>query len=245
MTRTAAPEPISRHVDSRCWDAFDVYLFDIDGTLLCCRDAVHYFAFCETLTRIAGRPLGLEGVVAHGNTDVGIVRDALKLAGCGDEMWRPHLAEMREEMCERVRARRAELCIEVMPQVREVLEHLLARGALLGVVTGNLQGIGRIKLEAAGLLPYFSFAGWSDEFEYRQDVVRAGVAEVRKLAGMDASMCMIGDTPADIQAAHCNDLPVIAVATGIYPVAELSAAAPELCIGSLAELFVGGCTEPA
>jgi phosphoglycolate phosphatase-like HAD superfamily hydrolase len=232
-------------VNSRPWDAFDVYLFDIDGTLLHCRDTVHYFAFCETLTRIAGRPLTLEGVVAHGNTDVGILRDALQLAGCCDETWRPHLARIREEMCERVRVRRTELCVDVLPQVREVLEHLLTRGALLGIVTGNLQGIGTMKLEAAGLVPYFSFASWSDEFEYRQDVVRACVAEVRKLAGGDASMCMIGDTPADIQAAHRNGLPAIAIATGIYPVAELSAVAPELCIASLTDLLLDSSAEPA
>jgi phosphoglycolate phosphatase len=55
----------------RAWDEFDAYLFDIDGTLINCRDAVHYFAFCESLTRIAGRPMNLDGVVAHGNTDAG------------------------------------------------------------------------------------------------------------------------------------------------------------------------------
>ena len=74
----------------RAWDEFDAYLFDIDGTLINCRDAVHYFAFCEALTRIAGRPTNLDGVVAHGNTDVGILRDALHLAKVPDEAWRPN-----------------------------------------------------------------------------------------------------------------------------------------------------------
>ncbi len=34
---------------ARRWDAYDAYLFDIDGTLMNCTDAVHYFAFCEAL----------------------------------------------------------------------------------------------------------------------------------------------------------------------------------------------------
>ena len=64
--------------NGRAWDEYDVYLFDIDGTLLECRDAVHYFAFCAVLDSLAGRPLTLEGVTAHGNTDIGILRDALQ-----------------------------------------------------------------------------------------------------------------------------------------------------------------------
>ena len=43
----------------RAWDSYDAYLFDIDGTLLNCTDAVHYFAFCDTLTMLARRPLNL------------------------------------------------------------------------------------------------------------------------------------------------------------------------------------------
>ena len=53
------------------WDAYDAYLFDIDGTLLNATDAVHYFAFCEALTLLAGRPINLDGVNAHGNVDNG------------------------------------------------------------------------------------------------------------------------------------------------------------------------------
>jgi FMN phosphatase YigB (HAD superfamily) len=63
-------QPVNATQPLRKWDAYDAYLFDIDGTLLTCHDAVHYFAFCEALTALAGRELNLDGVVAHGNTDV-------------------------------------------------------------------------------------------------------------------------------------------------------------------------------
>src|SRR5579875_1953218 len=92
------------------WDCFDAYLFDIDGTLLHCTDAVHYFAFCSVLSSVAGRQLNLEGVVTHGNTDVGILRDAFALAGISEDLWRPRLPEIREAMCRFVEARREELC---------------------------------------------------------------------------------------------------------------------------------------
>lgn len=218
------------------WDGFDAYLFDIDGTLLHCRDAVHYFAFCETLSAMARQPVNLDGVTAHGNTDVGILRDALALAGVAEERWRPCLAQMREAMAERVRARKHEICAEVLPGVVAILDHLHTRGAALGVASGNLKAIGELKLQRAGLSQYFSFAGWSDACEQRAEIFRGAAEAARSIAGQHASICVVGDTPSDIIAARANGLAVVAVATGIYPVERLRAENPEWCVGCLEEL---------
>lgn len=221
----------------REWDSFDAYLFDIDGTLLNCSDAVHYFAFCHTLESIAGRPLTLEGVTAHGNTDVGILRDAFALAGVEDAVWRPKLDTIKGALGSFVERRRDEVCVTVMPQVGNVLQHLKDRGAALGVATGNLERVGKIKLSRAGLLDYFQFGAWSDDFEYRRDVIASAIAKAREFAGERAAICVVGDTPSDIKAAQANKLPVIAVATGIYPFEELERAEPGLCIRSFADLL--------
>ena len=239
MTTTCAT------ISSRPWDAFDVYLFDIDGTLLCCEDAVHYFAFCDVMQSIAGRPLTLEGVVAHGNTDIGILRDAFALAGVDESVWRPRLGFIREVMCKFVYAHQQDLRAAALPYVHEVLQHLLTRKAILGVATGNLQEIGKMKLHCAGLLEYFSFGGWSDACEYREDVIRNAVTMAKEVVGQSVSICVVGDTPADIRAARCNGLAVIAVATGIYSFDQLSAERPDVCIRSLAELVNCRQTLPA
>ena len=220
----------------RPWDTFDAYLFDIDGTLLHCRDAVHYFAFCDVLTAIAGRPLNLDGVVTHGNTDTGILRDALRRAGIPDDAWRPRLSEIRRQMCDRVAAHQQDMCVEVLPQVKQILAGLRARGAVLGVATGNLEAIGTLKLRRAGLLDFFSFRGWSDACEDRAQVFRHAVTQARSLAGQNAAVCVVGDTPADIRAGRANDLCVIAVATGVHSREELEAAGPDWCVSSLQEL---------
>ena len=52
-----------------------------------------------------------------------------------------------------------------------------------------------------------------------------------------ASICVVGDTPRDIEAARVNGLPVIAVATGNYSFDELAALKPEVCASSLADLL--------
>ena len=227
------------HVDGRAWDAFDGYLFDIDGTLLQCTDAVHYFAFCKVLSEVAGRELTLEGVNAHGNVDTGILRDAMARAEIAGSVWRPRLPEMHAGMVKHVEEHRQEICANVLPGVLAVLDHLRGRKAALGVATGNLEEIGRTKLERAGLMNYFSVGGWSDAFEDRSEVFRNAVKLMREFTHADASICVVGDTPNDVSAARANGLPVIAVATGIYSREQLGILQPELCLASLGELMQG------
>jgi phosphoglycolate phosphatase-like HAD superfamily hydrolase len=223
---------------SRAWDAYDAYLFDIDGTLMNCTDAVHYFAFNEALTSVGGRPLTIDGVVAHGNTDVGIIRDAFAKHEVAESLWRPQLAEMIAGMGRFVESRQGDLCINLLPRVRDVLLHLKARGAVIGTATGNLQAIGEVKLARAGLLELFDFGGWSDAHETRTEVFRAAAAKARELAGRDAKLCVLGDTPADVRAARDIGVEVIAVATGIYPFEQLQAESPNLLLHSLEELML-------
>ena len=220
----------------RAWDEYDAYLFDIDGTLLNCKDAVHYFAFCDALSTVAGRPVNLDGVTTHGSVDVAILRDAWTLAGVPESVWRPRLDEARAHMVAQVQRNREDLRIDVLPGVREVLQHLRQRGAALGVATGNLEGIGQLKLEHCGLLEFFRFAGYSDAFENRPDVIRAALQQARAVTSNDASICVVGDTPADILAARANGLDVIAVATGTFPLEVLRENAPTHCLRSLLDL---------
>jgi phosphoglycolate phosphatase-like HAD superfamily hydrolase len=219
------------------WDAYDAYLFDIDGTLLNCTDAVHYLAFCDALTAIAGRPVNLDGVNTHGSVDNAILRDAFASAGIAEAHWRPRLAEARASMAEQVARNRADFRIEVLPGVRDVLTRLRQQGAILGVATGNYEVIGRLKLEHSGLLDFFHFGGYSDAFETRADVFRAAVDRARALTTPAAAICVVGDTPADVQAAKANGLDVIAVATGIFPYEVLAVESPSRIVRSLQDLM--------
>ena len=222
---------------SKHWDSFDAYLFDIDGTLIKSEDAVHYSAFCEALSSIAGRPMDLDGVTAHGNTDVGILRDALSRTGIPSHFWRPRIREACAGMRQYVTKHRGELNVRLLPGVRELLVYLQSRGALLGVATGNLEVIGKLKLEAVGLLPLFVTGSYSDSLEFRSDVFRRALVSVRQSRSTLVSCCMVGDTPADILSAHINQVESLAVATGIYSFEELMQEKPSACVSTFLDLL--------
>ncbi len=219
------------------WDNQDAYLFDIDGTLLRSRDRVHVDSFTTTLQKLMGPEVTLEGVALAGNTDTSILREACALAGITPEVLEPQLAAITEAICHNVAGRKHEMYPQLMPGVEDTLQHLADRGAILGLATGNLEMIGWIKMERAGLREWFRFGGFSDHFPLRSELVGDAAKKARELAGPNATVCVVGDTPRDIEAAHANHIPVVAVATGHFSFDELMQHKPEVCTTSLAYLL--------
>ncbi|HZB89183.1 MAG TPA: HAD family hydrolase [Terracidiphilus sp.] len=226
------------------WDAQDAYLFDIDGTLLRSRDRVHVDSVAASVRGVTGLEVTLEGLSIHGHTDTGILREACANAGIPAELLEPQVAAILEAMCQHVASRREQLDLYLMPGVQEALSHLAARGALLGVATGNLETIGWIKIEVAGLREWFRFGGFSDRFPVRSAMIGHAARKARELAGETATVCVVGDTPRDIEAARANHLPVIAVATGHFSFDQLIAFEPEVCATSLADLVAATQVAP-
>ncbi len=219
------------------WDGQAAYLFDIDGTLLRSRDRVHFDSFAASVQRVTGFEITLSGILLHGNTDTAILREACRQAGIPAQLLEERVDAILEAMRNSVAERRHELDLALMPGVEDVLRHLAQKGALLGVATGNLEAIGWIKIEKAGLREWFRFGGFSDHFPIRGELVAHAAWKAREMAGRDANVCVVGDTPRDIEAAHSNFLPVIAVATGRCTFDELLECKPEACVSSLADLL--------
>ncbi len=218
------------------WDGQDAYLFDIDGTLLRSRDRIHMDSVAASVRRVTGLEITLAGVAIHGSTDTAILRDACQLSGISPEVVEEHTEAILEAMRNTVAEQRHKLDLIRMPGVEDVLEHLARKGALLGVATGNLEMIGWIKIETAGLREWFRFGGFSDRFPVRSELVGQAAAKAREM-GSVTSVCVVGDTPRDIEAARANQLPVIAVATGSYSFDQLLDYKPQVCASSLADLL--------
>ena len=220
---------------SRAWDAYDAYLFDIDGTLLHCRDAVHYFGFCHALTTFAGRPVDILGLPVQGKIDPGILREAFARVGVPESEWRPRMSDILDEMAKHVEAHAGDFQIDILPGVPGVLQHLRAKGAKLGTGTGNLERIGWAKLQACGLREFFDFGGFSNGYEQRGAMIAGAAGTARGLTRPDAAILVLGDTPGDIEAARFAGLEVLAVATGIFAAEQLQQA--DHLVQTLAELL--------
>jgi phosphoglycolate phosphatase-like HAD superfamily hydrolase len=223
------------------WDAADAYLFDIDGTLLNCRDAVHYLAFHQAVQDVLGIRAGIDGVPLHGNTDIGILRAALRRAGVDDTRVDFYLPEIVEKMCAEAERNSDQLSPELCPSIRELVLNLVGRGKLPGIATGNLEPIGWMKLEKANLKSMFSFGSFAWPRESRADIFLHGAALARERLNQSAGVCVLGDTPADIHAARVAGLPVIVLATGIFSFTELLAYEPDACFTSAFDLLTLAC----
>jgi phosphoglycolate phosphatase len=220
-----------------CWDAADAYLFDIDGTLLNSRDAVHYFAFHNAAKKILGIEANIEGVPVHGNTDVGILRAVLQRVGLENSAIDESMPRLVAAMCAEVERNREQLLPELCPSILDLVSRLKAQGKLLGAASGNLETIGWLKLEKAGIRPMFAFGSFSFPRESRADIFQHGVDLARQRLGEQASVTAVGDTPADVQAARAVGIPVITLATGIFSFDDLMAHSPDACLGCATDLL--------
>ncbi|MBZ5489605.1 MAG: HAD hydrolase-like protein [Acidobacteriia bacterium] len=219
------------------WDSSDAFLFDIDGTLLNSRDAVHYFAFRTAIREVLGIEASIEGVPVHGNTDVGILRAVLQRAGLRDRAIDKHMPQIVARMSAEVQQNHEHLNPELCPSVLELIKYLQDQGKLLGAASGNLETVGWLKLEKAKLRPSFAFGSFSFPREMRAEIFQHGIDLARQRLSEQASVTVVGDTPSDIEAARKVGVPVIAIATGIYSFAQLQAHNPDACFACGTDLL--------
>jgi phosphoglycolate phosphatase len=219
------------------WDSAECYLFDIDGTLLNSRDAIHYHAFHHAIRDLCGLDGRIDGVPVHGNTDPGILRAVLRRAGMEERKIASSLPRIIERMCSEVERNRQELAPELCPAIPDLLAYLRKRGKLLGAASGNLETVGWAKLEKAGLRQMFAFGAFSWPRETRGEIFSHGVDLARGRLSPAAAVFVVGDTPSDIEAAHSIGIPVIALATGVYSFDELLACGPDACFGCASDIL--------
>jgi phosphoglycolate phosphatase-like HAD superfamily hydrolase len=209
-------------------------LFDIDGTLVAGATDAHRDAMHEALRSVHSVDAVRAGrlpISPAGRTDPEIARSILLAAGISAERIDDR-ADAVHEACCRAYARLcpSDLGGTVLPGVGGLLEWLSGRPeqVTLGLVTGNYETIGRLKLARAGLGKYFSGApgGFGSDAEDRAAL--PGIA--RRRAGTlgrphpRERTIVIGDTPRDIACARADGVRCAAVTTGLYGAGELSSA---------------------
>ena len=121
----------------------------------------------------------------------------------------------------------------VLPNVREILEHLRGRADVRSyLLTGNTRGGARAKLTHYDLMHYFPDGAFAEDAGDRADDrrARAGAGAAARARSPRTSVFVIGDTPHDIECANAIGARTIAVATGGYTLEELQAHRPVACV---------------
>ncbi len=203
-------------------------LFDIDGTLVRRAGPHHRRALEEAIRRVTGFDSTTDGIPLFGMLDPDIIREMLRRAGAPARMARERITEI-EARAEAIYLRTCPvLHTKTCPGVRPLLRSLERLGIAMALVTGNLTRIGWRKLERAGLDRYFRFGAFGEMARNRTGLARLAVARARRegILGPETPVTLIGDAPADVEAAQANGLRSIAVATGLVSAEELARHGP-------------------
>ncbi len=217
-----------------------LYLFDIDGTLIG-GDGSGRRAFERACQDRLGIPGALEHIRLDGMTDPLILDSVFRLHH--DRAPTPEEARAVFEVYVRHLADEVAAGLyHVKPAVPETLDHLEARGAIIGLATGNLEAGARIKLTRGDLWRRFAFGGFGDDApattDGRAEMVRAAIRRGVARAGrtfMRDEIWVIGDTPKDVAAAHAAGARAVAVATGWYSLDQLRSAGADAVHPTMAE----------
>lgn len=218
-------------------------LFDIDGTLLIRGAHEHALALHDAIEQTWGVDLRGVRVETGGRTDPDIARDILMRGGVGSA----HIDERIDGFREALVARYAQLVPDdlsekVAPGAAETLETLAGDPSKhLSLVTGNVQGVARLKLRAAGIGRFFEQGqgGFGCDSPDRADLPAVARARAGRAWNGDAPWprertVVVGDTPRDIACARADGVRVVAVPTGPFEAGALGEA--DALIGSLHEL---------
>jgi phosphoglycolate phosphatase len=210
------------------------WLFDVDGTLLLTEGAAR-----EAFARAVGDHLGvgddLHDIGFAGRIEPLILRDILRKHGRSFDsaeearFWDSVFAHMHRLLLPG-RGR-------LMPGILKLLDRIAAEpGWVLGLLTGNMTQMARIKLAHFGLDGRFAFGGFGEMAPDRDALARALVRRVGREYGVPAQRCVVvGDTEHDVACARAAGARVIAVATGGTDIATLAAAEPDLLLDDLQE----------
>jgi len=211
-------------------------LFDIDGTMLRAQGAgvrAMMTAAAQVLgERCRGAEINFGGALDPWIFERLLAHGAYEEAPDLHRTFRAAYAELLRQELEKPDqpCRALPGVIALLTQLRQ---HPRAR---LGLLTGNYEETGLLKLRVAGIDPsWFEVAVWGDMAKTRPALVPVALAKLGTSSLGPRDVIVIGDTVRDVHCAHENGARCLAVATGGNTRAELEAAGADLVVDDLCD----------
>lgn len=211
-------------------------LFDVDQTLISTGGA-GIRALNRAFQKLYSVENAMEGVLPHGKTDPGIIREILHnhpIPSLSDGFPTDMTAILDSYLEFLDNEIDSTPSYKILPGIEGILNSLARRSDIaIGLATGNIEAGARIKLERGNLNRYFPFGGFGSDSENRTELVRQGAEKAAAYLGRmpdAADVFVIGDTPRDIFAGREAGFLTVGVATGKYSQAELKEAGATVAI---------------
>ncbi len=214
-------------------------VFDIDWTLVHGINLTHSGSFKYMFEQEFGlKNINVYDIRPHGMTDSQIILEILKIHNLSEKLTKKRLDSaiklMRNYYLENSHNEHTKL----MPGVMNMLNTLKDAGYIMGILSGNIEIVGRQKLLRASISEYFSFGAFGSMSASRSELVDFAEKDMQ-MNGIDAQknqFVIIGDSMRDIECAINSNIPSIGVATGSYPKEELQHAGADLVVSTLEEI---------
>ncbi len=202
-----------------------ILFWDIDGTLLTTGKA-GVPAWEAAVREVTGKDFQLSSIRVPGLTDFQIAARTFELLGVDaeDGALRRMVSRYEDLLPSHLPLKQG----RALPHVREILEALRERSDVRSyLLTGNTRRGARAKLTHYDLFKYFPDGAFAEDQRARSSIAARALDLARRNGPVnEEQLFVIGDTPHDIECAAAIDARTIAVATGGYSVAELSAHRP-------------------
>jgi len=211
-------------------------LFDIDGTLLS-GSGVGMRAMAAAGRELFGSRFTFGDIHFAGSLDSDIWRKLAQTNTIQDTPERHDSFRSAYIQCLQRRLAAGDP-VHSLPGVTELLAGLaLTDGVSTGLLTGNYEESGWLKIEAAGLDPaHFEVGAWGTDGDTREELPRVARDRFHRRTGRRVELediVIVGDTPRDIECARANGCRALAVATGRYSPEELSPHRPHHLVDDL------------
>lgn len=211
----------------------NLYLFDIDGTLVNIND-VHLHSYKLDYSSVLQRDVPDETLLKYFGMSEADIHPVIFR-----ELNIPYNSDLIRKLIEGHPSnfKRAIGSTDIKPLkgVVEFLSQLRNNGEYVAAITGNLEEPARLILDRAGLTQFFKYLVFDDGKSERKQIVRRAVDEAKRRGYNFNKIVVIGDTTYDIEAGKYVKAFTVGVGTGSDDLNKLKMQNPAILLHDLTQ----------